>query len=185
MSYQAGDRLGNLALVSPTHRILSSGRKMPAWVVRCDCGNEVVAMTTNLKKGKYKSCGCQRVANIQKSRQHIGVTKMPEYRVYRQMLDRCYRENARNYKWYGGKGVGVCERWRFGEDGRDGFLCFLADMGPRPDRLTLDRIDPFKNYDPDNCRWATWAVQGQNRRAHQGGKPDGEVICLYRAPRGM
>lgn len=137
---------------------------MPAWRMRCDCGAEVVAMTVNLTKGKHLSCGCQRGANMRATTGQIGYTRHPVYRVYRQMLDRCYLDTACNYRWYGAKGVIVCDRWRFGESGSAGFLCFLADMGERPEGLTLERTDPFGNYEPGNCCWATWAEQGRNRR---------------------
>lgn len=167
---RTGHRFGFLTALSPTHRMLSSGREMPAWLLRCDCGKEVVAMTVNLAKGKHWSCGCQKRANQMRTRGDVGVTSMPEYSVYRQMLDRCYLITAPNYRWYGAKGVEVCHRWRHGEDGRTGFLCFLADMGPRPKGLTIDRIDPFLNYGPDNCRWTTWAIQGKNRRSHHNQK---------------
>lgn len=93
--------------------------------------------------------------------------RWPEYRVYRQMLDRCYLETAPNFKWYGGKGVTVCDRWRFGDGTRgSGFRNFISDLGRRPEGLTLDRIDPSLHYTPDNCRWATWAEQSLNRREH-------------------
>jgi hypothetical protein len=164
-----GDRFGSLVAFEATHRVLSSGRRMPAWKLRCDCGNTVVAMTVNLTKGKHQSCGCQKAKLNALAKP--GDTKNPEYRVYRQMLNRCSLPTAPNYRYYGGKGVDVCARWRFGAEGKTGFQTFLADMGPRPDGLTLDRIDPFGDYKPDNCRWATWATQSTNRRksAH---KPD-------------
>jgi hypothetical protein len=94
------------------------------------------------------------------------LASMPEYRVHRQMLQRCYLKSARNYVWYGAKGVTVCDRWRFGDGDLIGFQCFIIDLGPRPTGLTLDRINPFGNYEPDNCRWATWAEQGKNHRRH-------------------
>jgi hypothetical protein len=94
------------------------------------------------------------------------VGRQPVYRVYQQMIQRCYLKTAPNYAWYGAKGVTVCDRWRRGADERTGFQCFIADMGPRPDGLTLDRIDPFKPYEPSNCRWASWAEQSMNRREH-------------------
>jgi hypothetical protein len=97
----------------------------------------------------------------------ISRCKWPEYRVYRQMLDRCYLKTAPNYKYYGAKGVRVCSQWRFGDGTRgSGFRAFIADMGRRPEGLTLDRIDPNLDYEPGNCRWAPWSVQHKNRREH-------------------
>jgi hypothetical protein len=161
-----GVRIGTLTAIGKTHKTLSSGRRMPSWSLKCDCGTVVVAMTVNLTKGKHQSCGCQRVESMTRTKGSIGAATIPEYRVYRQMLDRCYLTTAPNYRWYGAKGVTVCDRWRHGEDGRTGFLCFYADMGQRPEGLTLERDNPFESYNPDNCRWATWAEQGKNHRRH-------------------
>lgn len=158
----SGQRFGLLTAVSYTLQTLSSGRKMSAWVCRCDCGNQVTSMTVNLAKGKPYSCGC----TPKPSDGAVGVNSIPEYRIYRQMLDRCYLKTARNYPWYGAKGVTVCDRWRFGEDGRTGFLCFYGDMGPRPEGLTLDRNKPHLGYSPDNCSWQSWEFQANNKREH-------------------
>lgn len=73
------------------------------------------------------------------------------------MRKRCNTPGCSAYKHYGALGVLVCERW-------DIFDNFVADMGPRPAGLTLDRINPFGNYEPSNCRWATRAVQANNKR---------------------
>lgn len=157
-----GVRIGALTVITKTHKTLSSGRKMPGWSLKCDCGKIVVAMTVNLTAGKHLSCGCQRGERI--AAHYPGDTKKPEYRVYRQMLDRCYLTTAPNFQWYGGKGVTVCYRWRNGTNELTGFQAFMADMGPRPEGLTIERDNPFGDYEPDNCRWATWAEQGKNRR---------------------
>jgi hypothetical protein len=171
----AGVKVGWLTLIEPFKRTLSTGRKVMCWRCKCDCGKNVERCAYNLAKGKGNNCGCKRTHKVrsrlkQDAPRHlqwaVPYTHQPEYRVYRQMLDRCHLECAPNYQFYGAKGVSVCERWRFGMDGMTGFECFATDMGQREDGMTLDRINPFHDYSPDNCRWATWAEQGLNQRRH-------------------
>ena len=76
------------------------------------------------------------------------------------MKRRCYVEKAHNYKYYGGRGIKVCDRWL----GDDGFKNFLKDMGERPKGTTLDRINNNGNYEPINCKWSTISEQNKNRR---------------------
>jgi hypothetical protein len=87
-----------------------------------------------------------------------GKTKHPLYDIYRDMISRCYRPTHQRYADYGGRGITVCERWR------DDFWAFVADMGERPEGLTLDRENNGNGYSPDNCRWATYSEQVNNRR---------------------
>jgi hypothetical protein len=79
------------------------------------------------------------------------------------MMQRCAGGDARQeWRYYGGRGITVCARWDPAQGGS--FANFLADMGERPEGLTLDRVDNEGNYEPGNCRWATWSEQNSNRR---------------------
>lgn len=93
---------------------------------------------------------------------HTGITKRNyvEYYTYRAMLSRCFNKNNPSFSHYGGNGITVCNEWL----GKNGFRNFLHDLGKRPDgKFSLDRIDYRKDYSPENCRWATWIVQGGNK----------------------
>jgi hypothetical protein len=89
----------------------------------------------------------------------------PLYSIWAGVLKRCYSRNATNFAHYGGRGISVCDQWRFGDGQVTGFECFARDVGPRPSKLhSLDRIDNDGNYEPQNVRWASAAEQASNRR---------------------
>lgn len=86
--------------------------------------------------------------------------RKPLYSVYNGMMQRCYNENCDKFKFYGGRGITVCDRWR----GDEGYENFVEDMAPRPDgKHTLDRRNTNGNYEKDNCRWVLRTVQVRNR----------------------
>ncbi len=86
----------------------------------------------------------------------------PTYVTWYALLSRCRNPKRGNYPRYGGRGITVCERWDTWKGGS--FANFLADMGERPEGLSIDRIDNEGNYEPGNCRWATTAEQRVNQR---------------------
>lgn len=101
----------------------------------------------------------------------------PTYRIWLGMKRRCSDSKSKDFAKYGGKGISVCDRWR------SSFICFLEDMGERPSRdHSIDRIDPAKDYAPDNCRWATSFQQGsENKRNLRAVTIDGVVYPSIRA----
>src|SRR5262249_52557802 len=128
------------------------------WECQCDCGRTKVVRAENLKRGSVVSCGCYR-AQLLKKHGMAGDKETRTYASWRGMIDRCTNPGAANYGNYGGRGIKVCERWR-------DFRNFLADMGERPKRKTLDRIDVNGNYEPGNCRWASPFEQARNKQCH-------------------
>ena len=82
------------------------------------------------------------------------------------MIQRCENPNHSSFKNYGARGIAVCNRWRYGENGMGGYESWHADMGRKPSpQHTLDRYpDNDSNYEPANCRWATREEQNIRRR---------------------
>lgn len=136
-------------------RSATQRRHVSEWVCRCDCGETRSVATDKLNSGNTKSCGClQRDKAGARLRTH-GACQTPEYRVWRSIRERC---RLRPHPRYGGRGIDVCDRWF------DSFQAFIADMGKRPTpKHTLERIDGDRNYEPSNCKWATWIEQNNNK----------------------
>ena len=174
-----GLKFGRVLIVSYCGRRHHSS----VWVGRCDCGAEREFASTALLNGTTKSCGClrrERAGGLSYKHGQCGgenrKRRPPEYKAWEQMRDRCVNEQHVQWKWYGGKGVVVCDEWV------NNFEAFIRDVGPRPTaKHTLDRINSNGNYEPSNVRWATWTQQARNRSNNHMVEYQGRLMPLIEA----
>lgn len=154
-----GQRFGRLTVLS---RDVEKKGNAVCWLCLCDCGKMVVIRGGCLKSKNTQSCGCLNKEKIMTTNTTHGHRSMGgcsrTYRSYYNMINRCTNSNDKRYLDYGGRGITICQRWL------DSFENFLEDMGECPGRLTIDRIDNDKGYEPGNCRWTTMKEQNRNRR---------------------
>ena len=145
------------------------------WLCVCDCGTTKSVQGANLTNGTSISCGCYRdelprTAQTAAVTRH-GMTDSPTWNSWMAMIKRCYGKYSINYANYGGRGIEVCKRWV------DSFEEFLADMGERPEGMSIDRINVNGNYEPGNCRWATRKQQARNTTTNKIVLFEGKSYC--------
>lgn len=145
-----GERFGRLTVVESRYE-----KGNGYFECRCECGNTISVQRANLLYGKTKSCGCM---NAERSIDPIHKHRL--YATWCGMRQRCLSAKSVHYENYGGRGIQICDEWA------NDFLAFekWAYENGFEEGLTIDRINNDGNYEPSNCRWATYSVQNSNQR---------------------
>lgn len=156
MRNEVGNTYGRLTVLEYDH----TRNHHIYWKCLCECGCVTVAEAGNLRKGKTKSCGClsrETTSRVRTTHGHSDKERL--YDIWIGIKQRCNNENYRIYKWYGGKGVRMCDEWRdyskFREWSYANGYHEPSEGQTKGDRLSIDRIDPDRDYSPDNCRWVS------------------------------
>lgn len=168
-----GQRFGRLIVIERAE----SRSNQTYWKCRCDCGNEKVVDSYNLRKGLVKSCGC--CAKGFPSHITHGLKNTKTYHTWTKIKGRCFDVNNNRYEYYGRRGITVCAAWK---DDFQAFYDYVSKLDHFNEQgYSLDRIDNNGNYEPNNLRWADQKAQCRNRRNNVIVEYNGEQMTLPQA----
>lgn len=160
-----GKVYGRLTIIKETDSSIYERTHTRNVLCRCSCGKEKIIDFQSVLKGRSKSCGCYNSEVSSKNHTKHGLCvlspnkKRPEYMIWSKMKARCFTSTNKDYKYYGARGIKVCDRWK------NSFALFIQDMGYKPSpKHSIERIDVNKDYSPENCKWILLSEQNKNKR---------------------
>lgn len=184
-----GQRFGRLTVLE----FVPTKDKNSHWRCKCDCGKITTVRGSDLTYGGTKSCGCLNIEKIievgkiygkitgkiigekyggQNKTHDMSETKL--YRTWGRIKSKCLNPNNDKYKYYGGRGITVCDEW---QNNFQSFATWAIANG-YDENLTIDRIDVNGNYEPSNCRWVDMKIQNRNRRSNILIEYNGQEMCI-------
>lgn len=167
----SGERFGSLVTLK---RVENNKNNDVQWLCQCDCGKTLIVTTQSLRNGRTKSCGCYKQKCVENMKTCDGESDTKLHRVWCNIKTRCTNPNYDKYKYYGGKGVKMCDEWQHS------FLAFKKWCYENgwDESLEIDRIDNNGDYSPDNCRCITHKANCRNRSTSRKYEIDGIEMCL-------
>lgn len=157
----AGERFSSLTVIEEAESVKPGKHRIRMVKCKCDCGAVTTVRLNYLRSGHTKSCGCRSIEKLVEHRRTHGLAGTRLHGIWNGMKNRCYNPNVKSFKNYGAKGVTVCDEWREFKS----FYDWAVVNGYRDD-LTIERKDPFGNYEPSNCEWIPKSEQAKNKRSN-------------------
>lgn len=166
---ELGSVFGRLTVVGPPMKMKGTIQ----YQCMCACGTYAFVLGSHLRKGHTRSCGClQRECTIERNTSH-GMRHTRLYNIWAGILRRCGNSHDPIYRYYGGRGITVCDGWQTFEL----FMQWAVTNGYE-EGLTIERLDVNGNYHPENCTWISSAAQARNKRNTVMLTAFGETKCL-------
>ena len=160
IEYQSGEKVGECFYVKE-----AEPRGHRRAIFKCGlCGKEFETYIHSVRARATKSCGCYNIAQTKKRNSTHGMTHHIMFSKWNMMRERCHSPKSEKWKYYGGRGITVCDEWR------NDFMAFYNHVIKLPhygeEGYSIDRMNNNKGYEPGNIRWATISQQLRNRNPY-------------------